>query len=83
MNFWHTKIGKILSYGIHEHNSGLGYIISSLKYVETLEKQGDIVISFKDDKTKERYYKSMALIRSGKEKCKTSMDYIYTKLKEE
>lgn len=81
-NFWETKIGKILSHGIHEHNSGLGYIQNgkSLLMKEFKLAQEDELseISFQI-----LFDKNMATIRKGQDKCKESIDYIYKNLKEQ
>lgn len=83
MEFWKTKIGKIFNYGIHEHNSGLGYISSSKHYIQYCIDNKLLEITFKDDKIKEGFNNSLERIINGKNKCKESLDYIYTKIKEE
>ena len=82
IDFWKTPEGKIMSYGIHEHNSGLGYIINNLRYIELLIEKGHIEIKGTDENYMKDFNNSLTKIREGKEKCKDSMDYVYTKIKE-
>lgn len=80
--FWKTKTGKILSYGLHEHSSGLGYISTGKSLMDKLIKNGSVTLSFKDKETEEMYTHSFELVLKGKDKCKKSIDYIYENLKE-
>ena len=77
MSFWKTKIGKILSYGIHEHNSGLGYIVNNIKL---LEKD---LLSEKPMFSKKEHKEMFESVRKGVEKSKKSIDYIYENIKKE
>jgi uncharacterized coiled-coil protein SlyX len=82
VDFWKTPEGKIMSYGIHEHNSGLGHIINNLRYIELLIEKRHIEIKFNDEKYMKDFNDSLVKIRQGKEKSKDAMDYVYTKIKE-
>tara|TARA_R110000850_G_scaffold34024_1_gene92221 strand:- start:30292 stop:30561 length:270 start_codon:yes stop_codon:yes gene_type:complete len=79
--FWKTPEGKILSYGIHEHNSGLGYINNSLSIINTLIEQGGIKIQFNDEESEKWFNNSLKRIKEGKVKCRKSMDYVYEEIK--
>jgi hypothetical protein len=86
--FWKTPEGKIMSYGIHEHNGGLANINHSVEFIKKLIQEGKIKIKGTDeieilnDKYIERFMASLERILDGKDKCRDSMDYVYTKLKE-
>ena len=75
-SFWNTKTGKILSHGIHEHSSGISLIKANLNLLAK-----DFV---RDEKcfSKEDHERMMKTCKNSLQKCKDSIDYIYTKLKE-
>jgi hypothetical protein len=79
--FWSTPTGKILSYGIHEHNSGLGYIVNSVSIIKKLINNGSIKLDFEDKESEEYFNKSIDRILLGKVKCRKSIDYIYEEIK--
>lgn len=87
-NFWKTPEGKIISYAIHEHNSGLGYIMNNLSFIKLLIENKNIEIKGThesdavNEKTLKDFHRALERIKDGKVKCKDSMDYVYTKLKE-
>lgn len=78
IDFWKTPEGKILSYGIHEHNSGSSYISSAVKIIQRMINIGLI-------QANEEYMKDLLdqldIILKGKEKQKESIDYIYSQFK--
>lgn len=72
MEFWKTDIGKILSYGIHEHNGAISLISGNIglckKYIEL-----------------ENTEKALECLERAKQAIKRAnegIDYIYIKLKE-
>lgn len=65
--FWTTDLGKILSHGIHDHNSGLGIIVN---YTSMIKKNPEKIDEY------------LVNILTGKKKCEESIDYIYTKIRE-
>jgi hypothetical protein len=69
--FWDTEIGKIMSHGLHEHNTVLGQIARSRYYIEH---------KF-DSLTKEQILIQINNIEEGKKKAQEAMDFIYEKLK--
>lgn len=75
--FWDVPEGKVMAHGIHEHNSGLSYIINSCTWLEK-----HIKINYPEVASDEKAMKAIQNIRSGKEKCKEAMDYVYVKFKE-
>jgi hypothetical protein len=79
--FWKTPEGKILSYGIHEHSSGLGYINNAVSFINTLIEKDNVKLEFKDEETKEWFFKCLQNIKDGKVKARDSVDYIYTEIK--
>lgn len=81
INFWKTDEGKILSYGIHEHNSGLGYINNSISLIKKLIERKQINITFKDIEIEDIFNRNFKMLEEGKIKCKESVDYIYKEIK--
>lgn len=73
-NFWKTESGKIMSHGVHEHNSGMGYIINAVSFISEEFDSGKL--------TKESLDKYLDIILKGKIKSQDGMDYIYEKLAE-
>ncbi len=73
-NFWKTETGKIMGHAIHEHNSGMGYIVNAISFIKNEFKSGEL--------TEEMLNKYLDIIVKGKEKSNTGMDYAYEKLKE-
>lgn len=74
VNFWKTPEGKIISHGIHEHNSGLGIINNYIRWFEYSLEKGI-------QHSKEEQLEVLARMRDGKVKCRESIDYIYIELK--
>lgn len=85
--FWNTDRGKILSYGIHEHNSGLGHISNSVSYIKNQIEQGTIKIVPNNENKRiaendlKNFNNCLDRILKGREKCKDSMDYVYEEVK--
>jgi len=73
--FWKTPEGKILGHGIHEHNSGLGIISNYLKHLK-------YIIENDLEKDKDDLLKVLESIEKARIRCRESMDYIYTNIKE-
>ena len=74
MKFWDTKIGKILSYGIHEHNSGIALT------------KGNVALAIKMLKMPNHYtidevIERLEISKKHFKKCKDSIDYIYSEVK--
>lgn len=80
IQFWKTKISKILNYAIHEHNSGLGIIYNNILFIQRQIKNGHIKIIGDDDNTK-WFNRCLESSIESKEKCKKAVDYIYEETK--
>jgi len=80
MEFFKTERGKILSYGIHEHNSGLGIAKNYISLVNILLEKESIILSG-DEETKKLFKDSILKIRESLNKCQSSVDYIYENIK--
>lgn len=78
--FWKTKIGKILSYAIHEHNSGLGYISNRITFIKDALNSSRVRLEGDKEYINiiTKYFND---IIKAKEKCKKSVDYIYEEIK--
>lgn len=74
ISFWKTPEGKILSHGIHEHNSGLGILQNYIKWFEYSLKNNI-------EHSKEEQLKVLDSMKNAKTKCSESMDYVYEEIK--
>ncbi len=72
-NFLNTQVGKVLAHGIHEHNSGMGFIISAVNLINLEHENGTL--------TTEMLEKYLDIIIKGKIKSTEGIDYIYEQLK--
>ncbi len=72
-NFYQTQVGNILAHGIHEHNSGMGFIVSAVNLIKSEQESGTL--------TKEMLEKYLDIIIKGKDKSTNGIDYIYEQLK--
>lgn len=73
-NFWKTESGKIMGHGVHEHNSGMGFIINAVSFIRQEFDSGEL--------TKENLDKYLDIILKGKKRSQDGIDYIYEKLVE-
>lgn len=62
---------EVINHTIHEHNSGLGYIVNAVYMIKQLVPDNKEVMEQLDNITR------------GKNKCKDAIDYLYTNLKNE
>ncbi len=72
-NFYQTQVGRILAHGIHEHNSGMGFIVSAVNLIKSEHESGTL--------TNEILEKYLDIIIKGKDKSTDGIDYIYEQLK--
>lgn len=78
MKFYQTDLGKIMGKGIHDHNSGIGLIASYITFIEWNIEKGKIVIN----EGKEELLKDLEHIKNARTRCRDSVDYMYSKIKE-
>jgi hypothetical protein len=73
-SFWKTDIGKILSYGVHEHVHGASKIQLCcsliLKQIENKNLSEEDIVKYVNK------------IKEGAKTCSESIDYIYKQIKE-
>lgn len=71
MDFWKSENGRIVGHGIHDHNSGIGYIRTYISiFKKKIENNETITIEDLDK------------LEIGIKRCKDSIDYIYIKFKD-
>ena len=71
MSFWNSENGKIISHGIHDHNSGLRYLRTYIS-----------ILKIKIEKGENIKLEDIEKLEKGLKRCRDSMDYIYIKFKE-
>ena len=77
IKFYKTEVGKVVSYGIHEHCHGLSSVGGNITLLKRLlERECPEVFN------KEETQKYFTRISEGLGKSTDSVDYIYEKLKE-
>jgi hypothetical protein len=73
-NFYETERGKIIHYGIHEHNSGISILTASLEILkDKIEKNHQI--------SKDDLIQYIGYLEKGKKRCTDAIDYIYQEIK--
>ena len=72
--FYETERGKILHYGIHEHNSGISILTGVLVLLKDMTEKGQQI-------SKEDLDKYMEILDKGKKRCTDAIDYIYQEIK--
>ena len=74
-NFYETERGKIIHYGIHEHNGGISILTASLEILkDKIEKNHEI--------SKDDLIQYIGYLEKGKKKCMDAIDYIYKEIKD-
>ena len=68
-------IKKLLMYFIHEHSNGLSFITNTIASLRIELESGREI-------TSEFIQKKIDFLQIGKNRCKESVDYLYTELKD-
>ena len=72
-SFWKTDIGKILSYGIHEHSNALCMLQTSCSLIKIGIEKGTL--------TNTELLEYIDKIKAKGKTCAESIDYIYEQIK--
>lgn len=78
--FWKTDVGKILSYGIHEHNGGIGLIFNNFLFMKKQIEKGDIKLEG-DQQQIDWFLNCIESTLTAKDRCKDAVDHIYKNIK--
>lgn len=71
--FYKTEVGKILAHGVHENNSSVGQIQSSVYLLRRDKANGSL--------TDVEFLEYMDIIEKALKKNQDAMDYIYSNIK--